>query len=156
MSTNNNDNRNGNDNRPQGQSGRTNTGAPSAASQAKKGPDATDPLQAPQMDGSPERFLSEVPAHIAAQGADAPETPNAVGPVGSMAARAGAPPEAGKARYQLHEAGGWFDGHAHHGPGAKLDLTPEMAARLGRMVSPYREEGDAPALVADATGTVKR
>lgn len=107
-----------------GRGQQTNAGAPSVERKTARN-DATDPLQAPAMDASPERFLSEVPAHIAAQGDDAPPVPGALSEIQRKAGE-----KEGKKAHRLNGRQGWFDGHTHHAAGAEVMLSDEQAERL--------------------------
>lgn len=98
-------------------------------------PNAQDPLQAPQMDASPERFLPETPEHIEALGDDAPPKPQPKQSAKSKAISKAAAEEAelearGLVRVRLHDVGGWFDGSKHHEAGAEIDVTPEQRKML--------------------------
>lgn len=102
----------------------TNTGAPSVDRKAARS-DATDPLQAPAMDASPERFLAEKPDHIARMGDDAPPVPGAIDEMQRKTEEA-----KGKRLHRLTPMSGWFDGHTHHPAGAQVMLTPEQETLL--------------------------
>src|SRR5688500_10587353 len=98
----------------------THTGAPQPA-KGERG-DATDPLQAPLMDASPERFLAQTPAHIAALGADAPSTPYATdgGATGNPK---------GMKRYMMHATAGKKIAGRIRPAGEAFYLSPDEAAK---------------------------
>ena len=90
------------------------TGAPSPKP-GEKG-DATDPLQAPAMDASPERFLAQVPAHIAVLGEEG-SAPNAV------------TDSVGRRRYRMHDASGKVIAKHIRPAGETFWLDPAEAAK---------------------------
>jgi hypothetical protein len=136
----------------------TNTGAPAPADASRKGSDATDPLQAPQMDASPERFLSEEPEHIKALGDDAPPKPampKRGGRLSKIAEEEAELASKGLVRVRLHDHGGWYNGITmkNHAAGEEIDVTPEQKALLKshKLLQPrlMPDEDDAPVTTMD-------
>jgi hypothetical protein len=97
---------------------------------------AQDPLQAPQMDASPERFLPDTPEHIEALGNEAPPAvagtpaPNLKGAKKGRVFDADLAP--GMVRVKLAAHSGWYhpDTQKYHAAGDVIDVTPAQKALL--------------------------